>query len=111
MLWVFWARQKNYPKALTLLSKAAVLQPDNTRYSYVYAVALRSSGKAGEAVRVLEDAHKRRPADREILLAVISFERETGNVTSAIKYAQELTSLVPSDPRANKLGDLLAEKR
>ena len=105
-------RQKKYSEALTLLSKAAALQPDNTRYSYVYAVALQSSGKAGQAIRVLEQVHERRPADREILLGVISFERENGNLTSAIKYAQELTILVPGDPNAKKLlADLHAQKR
>jgi len=105
-------RQKNYPEALTLFSKAATLQPDNTRYSYVYAVALQSSGKVGPAIRVLEQAHQRRPADREILSGLISFERENGDLTSAIKYAQELTSLLPSDPNVKKLlAGLLTQKR
>ena len=105
-------REKKYAEALTLLSKAAALQPDNTRYSYVYAVALQSSGNGGLAIRVLKGVHERHPADREILLGVISFERENGDLASAIKYAQELTSLVPSDPMANKLlADLLAQKR
>ncbi len=105
-------RQKNYPEALALFSKAAALQPDNTRYSYVYAVALQSSGKSVQAVRVLEAVHKRRPADREILVGLISFDRENGNLTSAIKYAQELKSLAPGDPVASKiLVDLLTLKR
>ena len=94
------------------MSKAASLQPDNTRYSYVYAVALHSSGEAGQAIGVLEEVHERHPADREILLGMISFERENGNLTSAIKYAQELTSLLPSDLSAKTLlVDLLTQKR
>ena len=105
-------REKKYSEALPLLRKAAALQPENARYSYVYAVALQSIGKTGQAIRVLEKVHERRPADREILLGVISFERENGNLASAIKYAQELTSLIPSDPSANKLlADLLTLKR
>ncbi len=105
-------RQKDYPEALALLSKAAALQPDNTRYSYVYAVALQASGKAGQAIRVLEEVHKRRPADREILLGLISFERGNGDLTAAIKYAQELASLVPSDPMVHKLLlDMATQKR
>ena len=106
------ARQKRYPEAVTLLSRAAALQPDNTRYSYVYAVALQSSGQAGRAIQVLEEAHKRHPADREILSGVISFERKSGNLASAIKYAHELKSLIPTDPFANKLlADLLTQER
>ena len=105
-------RQKKYPEALTLLSKAATLEPDNARYSYVYAVALQSSGKVGQAIRILEQAHKRRPADREILLGLISFERENGNLTSAIRYAQELTNVFPDDPGAKRLlAALLAQRR
>ena len=36
-------RQKRYQEALGLLAKAAALQPDNSRYSYVYALALQSA--------------------------------------------------------------------
>ncbi len=105
-------RQKKYTEALTWLSKAVVLQPDNTRYSYVYAVALQSSGQAGQAIRVLEQVHQRHPADREIFIGLISFEQENGNLTSAIKYARELASLFPNDPNARKLlTTLLTQKR
>jgi Flp pilus assembly protein TadD len=105
-------RQKKYPEALALLSKAATLEPDNARYSYVYAVALQSSGRVGEAIRILEQAHKKRPTDREILLGLISFERENRNLTSAIRYAQELTNILPDDPSAKKLlAGLLAQRR
>jgi hypothetical protein len=39
-------------------------------------------------------------------------ERENGNLTSAIKHAEELTSLVPGDLDAKKLlADLQAQKR
>jgi hypothetical protein len=36
-----------------LLAKAAALQPSNVRYSYVYAVALNSTGQPGRAIAVL----------------------------------------------------------
>jgi tetratricopeptide (TPR) repeat protein len=105
-------RQKKYPEALALLSKAASLEPDNAHYSYVYAVALRSNGRVGQAIRILEQAHKKRPADREILLGLISFERDNGNLTSAITYAQELANVFPDDPSAKKLlAGLLAQQR
>ena len=75
-----------------------------------YAVALQSTGQTGQAIPVLEQAHKKHLADRQILAGLISFERESGSLTSAIKYAEELENLVPGDPNVKKLlTDLLAQ--
>jgi tetratricopeptide (TPR) repeat protein len=93
-------RQKQYPEALSLLAKAAALQPSNVRYSYVYAVALQSSGQINQAIGILQQAHGRRPADRQVLSALIAFERDNGNIPTAIVYAQQLVELVPDDPGA-----------
>jgi tetratricopeptide (TPR) repeat protein len=96
-------RQKQYQEALPLLGKAAMLQPANARYSYVYAVALNSAGSGDQAIRVLEGAHRRHPADREVLAGLISFAREAGNLSSAIAYAEQLVQLAPDDPNARAL--------
>ena len=96
-------RQKQYPDALTLLAKAASLQPNNTRYSYVYAVALNSAGHADGAISVLEQAHQKRPADLQVLDALIAFERDKGNIAAAITYAQQLVQLTPDDPSAKAM--------
>lgn len=105
-------RQKQYPAAMGWLAKAATLQPDNVRYSYVYAVALQSSGQVDQAITVLEQAHKRRPADRQVLIGLIAFERDKGNLPLAITYARELVQLVPDDPNAKRLlAELLERER
>jgi predicted CXXCH cytochrome family protein len=96
-------RQKEYQQALPLLGRAATLQPDNVGYSYVYAVALRSSGQLDRALVVLRQAHARRPADRDVLMGLITFEGDKGNNASATAYAQELVRLVPDDPNAKTL--------
>jgi tetratricopeptide (TPR) repeat protein len=96
-------RQKNYQLALTLLAKAASLQPGNTRYSYVYAIALQSSGQPDQAIKILQQTHKTRPADREVLFALISLERDKGDAPAAKIYAQQLVQLVPGDPQAKAL--------
>ena len=96
-------RQKKYQEAIGLLAKAARLQPGNARYSYVYALGLHSSGQVDQAIAVLQQAHERRPADREILMGLITFEREKGNVALATTYAQQLIQLVPNDPEAKML--------
>lgn len=96
-------RQQQYPQALLLLAKAAALQPSNVRYSYVYAVALNSSGQPDKAIAVLESAHRVRPADREVLIALINFERDSNNITAAAMYAKELVQLTPDDPSAHAM--------
>src|SRR5208283_1198004 len=96
-------RQKQYPEALSLLAKAARLQPTNVRYGYVYAVALNSSGQADQAIAILQEAHQLRPADRQVLEGLIAFERDKGNLPSAIMYAQQLVQLVPNDPSAKAM--------
>ena len=83
------------------------LSPDNTRYSYVYAVALNDIGNKSESIRVLEEVHRRRPADREVLYALINFNREIGDILSARQYAEMLLEVSPHDPDAARLLDEL----
>ncbi len=105
-------RQKQYQEALILLARAAMLQPGNVRYSYVYAVALNSTGQPDQAIAVLQQAHQRRPADRQVLEGLIAFERDKGNLPSAVNYAQQLVQLTPDDPNAKAmLAQLLAQQR
>jgi len=102
------ARQKKYPEALGLLARAAALLPANVHYSYVYAVALNSDRQTNKAVTVLEQAHKRRPADRDVLLTLITIDRDMGKFQPALQYARELAELAPGDPQAQQLlADLL----
>jgi len=96
-------RQKQYQAALGLLERAALLQPSNVRYSYVYAVALNSTGQPDKAIAVLQQAHLRRPASRQPLEGLIAFERDRGNVPSAIAYARQLVELAPDDADAKAI--------
>ena len=45
-------RQHKYNEALEQLRRASELAPDNTRYAYVYAIALNSTGAPTEAMAV-----------------------------------------------------------
>jgi tetratricopeptide (TPR) repeat protein len=105
-------RQKQYQEALSLLAKAATLQPSNVNYSYVYAVALNSTGQPDRAIAILQQAHQRRPADRQVLEGLIAFERDKGNLPAAIDYAKQLVQLTPNDPNAKAmLAQLQAQGR
>ncbi|MGO9005926.1 MAG: cytochrome c3 family protein [Beijerinckiaceae bacterium] len=96
-------RQKDFSEALVQLRQASELAPDNARYAYVYAVALNSTGAQGEAMKLLEQTHKRHPADRDVLLALISIARETGDLATALLHARELAALYPTDTQLRLL--------
>lgn len=90
-------RQKNYAAALAELRKANELAPDNSRYAYVYAIALNTVGGHPQAMALLEETHRRHPTDRDVLLALVSIARETGVDAAALVHARELAALYPND--------------
>jgi Flp pilus assembly protein TadD len=103
-------RQRNLSEALPLLRDAATLDPDNARYAYVYAVALNSTGSVSEAKNLLKRAHEQHPTDRNILSGLIAFERDSGDVASALTHAQELAVLEPKSPQIRGLLDDLRRR-
>ena len=96
-------RQKRSGEALEALRQSAKLSPDNPYYSYVYAVALNSAGRKKEAIEFLEETHLRHPNDREILFALVTFNRDSGNLQAAKDYTQKLIELSPKNPSFRKL--------
>jgi tetratricopeptide (TPR) repeat protein len=103
-------RQKQYPQALALLAKAVALEPNNTRYNYVYAVALYSTGQSAKAISILERTHQIHAADRDVIKALIAYERDNGNAPLAMKYAKQLMQLDPGDPNVEALLSSLGPK-
>ena len=57
-------RAKRLPEALPAFARATELDPDASRYAYVYAVALNSTGQGQQAIAELERAHALHPGDR-----------------------------------------------
>jgi Flp pilus assembly protein TadD len=96
------ARKRRYPEAIAELGKASSLDPDNPRYAYVYAVALSSAGKPGPALRVLKEAYRSRPYDREVLLGLASILRDQERTKEATKYAEELVAVMPENAEAKR---------
>jgi len=96
-------RQHNYADAIPELRQASELAPENSRYAYVYAIALNSIGASAQALQLLEDTHKRHPADRDTLLALVSITRENGDFATALLHARELVTLYPTDMRLRLL--------
>jgi predicted CXXCH cytochrome family protein len=90
-------RLKRADEAIAELRLAAELEPDRARYAYVYAVALHSAGHGEEAIAALKDGLVRHPEDRDILLALITFNRDAGELPTALEYAERLARLAPND--------------
>jgi predicted Zn-dependent protease len=83
-------RQKRFSEAVAALQRGSGLSPGNPRYVYVYAVALNSTGQAQQAIMVLQGAHNAHPNDRDILSALVAFNRDAGNDKQAARYARKL---------------------
>jgi tetratricopeptide (TPR) repeat protein len=96
-------RQKKYREAVDELELAVELSPGRARYGYVLGVALNDLGRRSRAIEVLEAAHGRHPADRDILHALVTITAEDGNREAAIVYAEKLVELAPDDPGARQL--------
>lgn len=102
-LGLLMVRAKNYAEAMVELRKAQDLAPDNARYAYVYAIALNGMGARPAALDLLKRTHARHPADREVLAALISLARESGDLTSALSYAKSMAALDPANEQLRLL--------
>ncbi|WP_371089950.1 cytochrome c3 family protein [Bradyrhizobium sp. WSM2254] len=96
-------RQKRNESALDELRLAAVLDPGQSRYAYVYAVGLHTAGRRDDALAVLKTSLGRHPNDRDSLSAAIAFSREKGDSVAALEFAERLAHLMPGDPRLTEL--------
>lgn len=96
-------RQKDYTEALKQLYRASELAPDNARYAYVYAIALNSTGAPRQAMDLLERVHGQHPTDRDVLIALVSMARDTGDFATALRHARELAVLYPADAQLHAL--------
>lgn len=87
------ARQKRMASALDELELATTQEPANARFSYVYAVALHSTGKSDAAIKRLVRTLAAHPNDRDIIEALASFHSARGESAAANRYAERLRKL------------------
>ena len=88
-------RDQQQDAALAELATAASLQPDESRYVYVYAVALNSQASPADAIALLQDATGRFPTDFDIHWALATMLRDQGRVEEARQVAATLSELYP----------------
>ncbi len=90
-------REKHYVQALQLLASAAHKDPENARYNYVYAVALKDADRKSEAIGTLEASINLHPYDRDSLASLVNWLGRSGNSNKALVYAERLAQLEPDN--------------
>ena len=86
-------RLHRHDEALVEFRRAAQLSPGNTRFGYVYAVALNSAGKIKESIAELDRVLTVDPRDRDVLSALVAYHAAQGETILAKKYEVQLQSL------------------
>ncbi|WP_363351968.1 tetratricopeptide repeat protein [Methylocystis echinoides] len=104
-------RQKRLTEALESLEKAVSLSPEDARFAYVYGVALHDAGAPEKARDVLLRALQRHAFDRDILMALASYEIERGDYAAASPHAETLSQLEPQDASVRNLAAFLRAMR
>jgi Flp pilus assembly protein TadD len=104
-------RLKRSDEALEELRRAAELDPASARYTYVLAVALDSTGRHEDAIATLEESLAKHPRDLDTLIALATFNRDAGNIASALDYAERLAPLASSNPGIARLLDDLRRRK
>jgi len=74
-------RKKNPPAALLALQRAHELAPGNTRFTYVYALALAENGDKPQALAMIDHALNSAPSDR----ALAALREQLGQSTAVKK--------------------------
>lgn len=95
-------RQQKVDAALTELKHAVDLAPNQSRYAYVYGIALQTKSYDA-AIEYLEEASQRHPSDLNILFTLASYHYENDNPSAAMQYAEKVLVLAPQHRGAQQL--------
>jgi Flp pilus assembly protein TadD len=96
-------RSNQRDAALSELAIAARLQPNASRFVYVYAIALNSLDRPGEAVALLFDATERFPSDFDMHWALATMLRDQERLEEAREVVTNLLEIYPQDESVRSL--------
>lgn len=95
-------REDRKAEALVEFRKASQLVPDNTRFAYVYAVALDSIGQSQAALSEIRRVLPSNGTDAELLIAAATFSRNAGDYKAMQGYLQALINANPNNPQVRQ---------
>ena len=96
-------RKGDKSTALQEFAKASMLAPADARYAYVYGIALNSIGKQREALSALKAADTHNPNNLQLLSALISILRESGDIKAALVYARKVSEVLLDNEEIKQL--------
>lgn len=96
-------RLRFFSEAIISLAKAALLAPENPHYSYVYAIAVNSDQRPGEALNILHKAYQLHPENKAILTALTAINQDNNHNIAALRYAGKLLTLEPDNTALQRL--------
>ncbi len=85
-------RENEKAKAIEAFKKAVELAPDDTRISYVYAVAV-GEGNPAEAIRILEAVYPKHSGDMQIVSGLAYYYKMTGDTAKSEEYSKKVKAL------------------
>jgi len=100
-------RQKRMAQAMAELEAAARLAPENPRFAYVYAVALRSAGEEAATRAVVAEALARHPYDVGLLGLALNDALARRDLSAARGAADRLSRMRPDDQEVRDLSTRL----
>ncbi len=86
-------RLDRHAEAQKHLARAYELRPESIRFGYVYAVSQFDRGRRDAALRTLDEIHARYPANLEVLMLLLNYNRQLGRKDAAARYSTELQEL------------------
>ncbi len=102
-------RTHHLDAAIPDLARATELAPDNSRFAYVYGVALDAADRTAEALTLLEAAQGHDPANRDLLIALIQYHAKLGQNQEAGRWLSKLASMAPEDPALKVLQEQIGD--
>jgi sulfatase-like protein len=105
------ARFEHFGVTTTFFRDGGKFMVRTARYAYVYAVALNSTGATGEALALLEGAHQRHPADRNVLTALVSIARDNGDFAAALGHRANCSPSIPGTCSCKRWSRILKRRR
>lgn len=97
-------RQQRHSQALQALAKAVTHAPDNSRYHYIYGIALNSTPQQqNKAIEQFKKSRALFRANPDAITALLNAALQAQDYPKAHLYATELQQLTPNNEQLNQL--------